>query len=513
MPAPSAEPVIDVVAAFERWVAREPGRPAVTGEGRTWTYGELGAAADRVAGHLRALGIGAESRVAVLAGRTPEMLAGLVGVLKAGAAYVPLDPAYPQDRIGYMLADSGAAAVLAERRHAGTLAYGGPELVLEELVQGGPDGPDAPPADAPPLLGDQLAYVIYTSGSTGRPKGVLVPRAAMSEFVAAAVALLGPVAAVTMVATCPTSFDFSVCDIFAPLYAGGHVMLAQDVFSLVEPDGWVTGDAVCAVPSALAQMVALGGPPPRVKAVLTGGEAMPRALLAELRARGVTRVFNIYGPTETTVSAAATLLDWDDELVSIGTPLPAVHAYVLDEELRPVPDGTSGELVVGGAQVTRGYQGRPGLTAERFLPDPFSGEPGARMYRTGDRVRRRPESGLLDYFGRLDAQVKVRGFRVELGEIEEALTSCPGVVQAAVVLRDDLPGGPRLVAYTAPSDASAPTGEQLRDHLRHSLPEHMVPGQFVTLDALPLTPIGKLDRKALPAPALRRSRSEVLPGR
>ncbi|MBD0695611.1 amino acid adenylation domain-containing protein [Streptomyces sp. CBMA123] len=510
MPAPSAEPVIDVVAAFERWTAREPGRPAVTGEGRTWTYGELGAAADRVAAHLRALGIGAESRVAVLAGRTPEMLAALVGVLKAGAAYVPLDPAYPQDRIGYMLADSGAAAVLAERRHAGTLAYDGPELVLEELVRG---GPDAPAADAPPVLDGQLAYVIYTSGSTGRPKGVLVPRGAMSEFVAAAVALLGPVASATMVATCPTSFDFSVCDIFAPLYAGGRVMLAQDVFSLVEPDGWVTGDAVCAVPSALAQMVALGGPPPRVKAVLTGGEAMPRALLAELRARGVTQVFNIYGPTETTVSAAACLLDWDDRMVSIGTPLPAVHAYVLDEELRPVPDGTSGELFVGGAQVTRGYQGRPGLTAERFLPDPFSGAPGARMYRTGDRVCRRPESGLLDYFGRLDAQVKVRGFRVELGEVEEALTSCPGVVQAAVVLRDDLPGGSRLVAYTAPAGPSAPTGEQLRDHLRRSLPEHMVPSQFVPLDALPLTPIGKLDRKALPAPALRRSRAEVLPGR
>ncbi|MEU2957372.1 amino acid adenylation domain-containing protein [Streptomyces albidoflavus] len=511
MPAPSTEPVIDVVAAFGRWVDREPGRPAVTGEGRTWTYGELGAAADRVAGHLRALGVGAESRVAVLTGRTPEMLAALVGILKAGAAYVPLDPAYPRERIGYMLGDSGAAAVLAERRHAGTLDYDGPELVLEELVSAGPDGP--PECPATPVLGGQLAYVIYTSGSTGRPKGVLVPRAAMSEFVAAAVALLGPVAAATMVATCPTSFDFSVCDIFAPLYAGGHVMLAQDVFSLVEPDGWVTGDAVCAVPSALAQMVALGGPPPRTKAVLTGGEAMPKALLAELRTRGVTQVFNIYGPTETTVSAAATLLDWDDELVSIGRPLPAIRAYVLDEGLREVPDGTPGELFVGGAQVTRGYQGRPGLTAERFLPDPFSGEPGARMYRTGDRVCRRPQTGLLDYFGRLDAQVKVRGFRVELGEIEEALTSSPGVVHAAVVLRDDLPGGPRLVAYTAPAGPSAPTGEQLRDHLRRSLPEHMVPNQFVQLDELPLTPIGKLDRKALPAPALRRSRAEVLPGR
>ncbi|MBW1600728.1 amino acid adenylation domain-containing protein [Streptomyces sp. JJ66] len=511
MPKPSAEPVVDIVTAFGRWVSREPGRPAVTGEGRTWTYGELGAAADRIAGRLRVLGVGAESRVAVLADRTPEMLAALLGILKAGAAYVPLDPAYPADRIGYMLKDSSAAAVLAERRHAGTLDYDGPELVLEELVEVGPNGPT--PAPSGPALGGQLAYVIYTSGSTGRPKGVLVPRAAMSEFITAAAALLGPVAATTMVATCPMSFDLSVCDVFVPLHAGGHVMLAQDVFSLVEPDSWVAGDAVCAVPSALAQMVALGGPPPRIKAVLTGGEAMPRALLAELRARGVSEVFNIYGPTETTVSAAATLLDWDDELVSIGRPLPAVRAYVLDEELREVPDGTPGELFVGGAQVARGYQGRPGLTAERFLPDPFSGEPGARMYQTGDRVCRRPRTGLLDYFGRLDAQVKVRGFRVELGEVEEALTSCPGVVQAAVVLRDDLPGGPRLLAYTAPAGPTAPTGAQLRDHLRSSLPEHMVPSQFVQLDELPLTPIGKLDRKALPAPAGRRSRAEVLPGR
>ncbi|MFE2923601.1 amino acid adenylation domain-containing protein [Streptomyces goshikiensis] len=503
--------VVDVVAAFEGWAARRPEHPAVTGEGRTWTYGELDAAADRIAARLRSLGIGRESRVAVLAGRTPEMLAALLGILKAQAGYVPLDPAYPRERLGYMLSDSGAAAVLAERRHTGSLEYGGPELIVEELVESAA-APDTDVSREEPLAG-QLAYLIYTSGSTGRPKGVLVPRAAMAEFVSATVGLLGPTAEGTMVATCPTSFDFSVCDIFAPLYAGGQVMLARDVFSLCEEGSWVQGDAVCAVPSALAHMVALGGPPPRVKAVLTGGEAMPKQLLADLRAAGVTEVFNIYGPTETTVSAAAALLDWDDELVSIGLPLPAVRAYVLDEELRPLPDGTSGELFVGGEQVTRGYHGRPGLTAERFLPDPFSPVPGARMYRTGDRVSRRPAGGLLDYHGRLDAQVKVRGFRVELGEIEEALTSHAGVVHAAVVLREDQPGGPRLVAYTAPDGSSAPTGEQLRTHLRRSLPEHMVPSQFVVLDALPMTPIGKLDRKALPAPARLRSRADVLPGR
>ncbi|WP_051717068.1 amino acid adenylation domain-containing protein [Streptomyces megasporus] len=507
VPARSGGEAADFVTAFERWAARQPGSPAVTGENRTWTYGELNSAADRVAGQLRALGVGRESRVAVLAGRTPEMLSALLGILKAGGAYVPLDPAYPHARLAYMLEDSGAAAVLAERRHAGTLAHGVRELVLEELTA--PGAEVSTPA-AEEVLDGQLAYVIYTSGSTGRPKGVLVSRATATEFVSAMTALLGPVAGGTMVATCPTSFDLSVCDIFVPLCSGGHVMLAPDVFALCEKDSWVRGDSVCAVPSALAQVVALGGPPPGVTSVLAGGEAMPIGLLRDLHKAGVTRVFNVYGPTETTVCATAVLLDPDDEAVSIGLPLHAVRTYVLDERLRPVPDGTPGELFIGGAQVTRGYHGRPGLTAERFLPDPFDPRPGARMYRTGDRVSRRPSSGLLDYHGRLDSQVKLRGFRIEPGEIENVLTSHPGVVHAAAVVRDDLPGGPRLVAYTTPAGPSAPTQEELRAHLRSRLPEHMVPSQFVTMDALPLTPIGKLDRSALPAPARRRSRTEVL---
>ncbi|MEU2874887.1 amino acid adenylation domain-containing protein [Streptomyces sp. NPDC007070] len=509
MSVPSERRCVDVVAAFEARTAEASDRPAVTGEGRTWTYGQLDTAAERVAARLRRLGIGAESRVAVLADRTPELVSALLGILKAGGAYVPLDPAYPRDRIAYMLADSGAAVVLAARRHAGTHAgAAGTELVLEDLLEQA-DEPAAPRAGTE-VLPDQLAYVIYTSGSTGRPKGVLVPRGAMAEFVSATVDLIGPVARQTMVATCPTSFDFSVCDIFGPLYAGGHVMLAPDALALCEQGSWVEGDAVCAVPSALASMIALGGPPARITSVLTGGEAMPVGLLRDLHRAGVTQVFNIYGPTETTVSAAATLLDPEDDAVSIGRPLPAIRAYVLDEQLRSVPDGTPGELFVGGAQVSRGYHGRPGLTAEKFLPDPFAPRPGARMYRTGDRVSRRPSTGLLDYFGRLDSQVKLRGFRVELGEIENALAAHPGVVHAAAMVRDDLPGGPRLVAYTAPAGPGAPGPEELRAHLRERLPEHMVPSQFVSLEIMPLNPIGKIDRKALPAPALRRSRAEVL---
>ncbi|MFF0458790.1 amino acid adenylation domain-containing protein [Streptomyces mexicanus] len=509
MSVPSERRCVDVVDAFEARAAEAFDRPAVTGEGRTWTYGRLNSAADRVAARLRRLGVGPESRVAVLADRTPEMVAALLGILKVGGAYVPLDPAYPRDRIAYMLADSGAVIVLAAQRHAGShVDAAGIELVLENaLVQA--DEPAAAPAGRA-RFADQLAYVIYTSGSTGRPKGVLVPRGAMSQYVSATVDLLGPVARQTMVATCPTSFDFSVCDIFAPLYAGGQVMLAPDALALCERDSWVEGDAVCAVPSALASMMALGGPPARITSVLTGGEAMPLGLLRDLHRAGVERVFNIYGPTETTVAASAALLDPEDDAVSIGLPLPAVRVYVLDEQLRPVPDGTPGELFVGGAQVSRGYHGRAGLTAERFLPDPFAPRPGARMYRTGDRVARRPSSGLLDYFGRLDSQVKLRGFRVELGEIEDALAAHPGVVHAAAVVRDDLPGGPRLIAYTAPAGPAAPGAEELRAHLRKRLPEHMMPSQFVSLDVMPLNPIGKIDRKALPAPTRRRSRAEVL---
>ncbi|MEU3934981.1 amino acid adenylation domain-containing protein [Streptomyces sp. NPDC029044] len=491
--------VPDVIEAFEARAAQHPEGPALTWGSRTWTFKELDEAADRVAARLRAAGIGRDDRVAVLAGRTPQMVAALFGVLKAGAGYVPVDPGYPRERCAHMLGDSGAAALLTHRELVGTVPFDGPVLLLEEMGQW-PATPAAPHARP---VRDQLAYVIFTSGSTGRPKGVMVTRGGMSELVAGLGDLVGTDRLHAVLAATPTSFDVSVYEIFVPLCAGGSVVLADDVFAVCDADAPVSAATVSSVPSALAQLAALGGLAGRARTVFSGGEALPGPLVRAMFDAGVTAVFNMYGPTENSVVAIAAAVTGEEAAVPIGDALPAVDAYVLDEDLRPVPDGESGELYLGGRQVSRGYQRRPGLTAEKFLPDPFAGTPGARMYRTGDRVRRRPGGGPYEFLGRWDDQVKLRGFRIELGEIEHALGAHPGVVHAAVVVRQDVPGGPRLVAYTTPDGPDAPAAGELREHVRRTLPEYMVPNVFVALAELPRTPAGKIDRNALPKPAAR----------
>ncbi|MCY0950432.1 amino acid adenylation domain-containing protein [Streptomyces sp. H27-S2] len=491
--------VPDVIEAFEARAAEHPDGPALTWAARTWTFRELDEAAERVAARLRAAGIGRDDRVAVLAGRTPQMVAALFGVLKAGAGYVPVDPGYPRDRCAHMLGDSGAAALLTHRELVGTVPYDGPVLLLEDLGQ----WPATPAGPRPRPVADQLAYVIFTSGSTGRPKGVMVTRGGMSELVGALGTLVGRDRLDSVLAATPTSFDVSVYEIFVPLCAGGSVVLADDVFAVCDADAPAVAATVSSVPSALAQLSALGGLAGRARTVFSGGEALPRTLVRTMCEAGVTAVFNMYGPTENSVVAIAADVTAEEPGVPIGHALPAVAAYVLDEDMRPVPDGASGELYLGGRQVSRGYQRRPGLTAEKFLPDPFSALPGARMYRTGDRVRRRPDGGPYEFLGRWDDQVKLRGFRIELGEVEHALAAHPGVVHAAVVVREDLPGGPRMVAYTTPDGPDAPAAGELRDHVRRILPEYMVPNVFVALDGLPRTPAGKIDRNALPRPAAR----------
>ncbi|WP_061298880.1 non-ribosomal peptide synthetase [Herbidospora cretacea] len=475
---PGASPVPDLVAAQ---AARTPDAVAVVGEERL-TYRELMDRADAVAGRLQQAGVRPGDLVAVSAKRSERLVAGVLGIWRAGASYLPLDPAYPAGRLDYVLADSGASALLADAD--GDLA--GPVRV--EL-----DGPPAARrAEAP---GDR-AYVIYTSGSTGKPKGVEVGHAALTNLLLSIrdETRSGPSA--TWLAVTSLSFDISGLELWLPLITGGRVVIATEaqggdgaaLRSLVSAHG-VTH--VQATPSTWRLLADAGFEAPVT--ALVGGEALPLPLAARLRPR-VARLFNVYGPTETTIWSTIAEIPPDPARISIGGPLAATGLLVLDDDLRPVPAGVPGELFITGAGLARGYLGRPALTAERFLPCPFGAE-GARMYRTGDRVRVR--DGGLEFLGRTDDQVKVRGHRVELGEIEAVLLG--HAREAAVAVHDE-----ELVAYTVGAAGD------LRREAARVLPAYMVPSAFVALDRMPLTPNGKLDRAALPAPVLVPEESDLV---
>ncbi|MEO3807571.1 amino acid adenylation domain-containing protein [Sphaerisporangium sp. B11E5] len=464
-----------------------------TGEALSLTYAEVAAAADGVARELVRAGAGRGTVVAVFAERSAAAVAAFLGTMRAGAAYLPLDPGYPPDRIATVLADSGAAVVLARPELAHLLpAHDATVIALDPRADHGDPHGDvlAPlPADLPDGPGpDDPAYVLYTSGSTGRPKGVVVPHRALTGFLLAMRDLLGAGPGDVWLAVTSTSFDISGLEMYLPLITGARAVVAAPG---VARDGaalarLVAGAGVTHVqltPSGWRVLLAAGFTGPHLKA-LVGGEALPLPLAAELRAK-VGRLWNMYGPTETTIWSTAWEVPENPAAVSIGEPIAGTSVHVVDQDLELVPPGVPGELVIGGAGVADGYLGRPALTAERFAPDPFGG-PGARVYRTGDTVRRRA-GGALEFLGRSDGQVKLRGHRIELGEIEAALESQPGVRQAAVVVRDQT-----LVAYVA--------GEPDRDALAARLPSFMVPAVFVRMDTLPLTPNGKLDRRALPEP-------------
>ncbi|WP_143264169.1 non-ribosomal peptide synthetase, partial [Amycolatopsis kentuckyensis] len=474
---------------FEAQAARTPDAVAVVCGDRSLTYAELDEQADRLAGVLVDRGAGPERFVAVSLPRTERILVALLGVLKSGAAYLPVDPAYPADRKELILDDAAPALLLTPDGHGPgsvpALAFDDPALLESTSAarRGRATNPDHP------------AYVIHTSGSTGRPKGVVVAHRSAANLMAWARDDFGDVfrPGSTVVASTSLNFDVSVFEIFAPLVAGATVEIVRDVLALGEgehtgrPVGLVSG-----VPSAFAQLLAQGAVSVRPSTVVLAGEALTRHALLDIRnALPGSRIANIYGPTESTVYATAWYHD-TDRTPPIGRPIAGIRAYVLDRGLRPVPVGVPGELHLGGAGVARGYLGRPGLTASRFVADP-AGEPGARMYRTGDVVRWTAR-GELEYLGRADDQVKIRGFRIEPGEVEAALRKHPAVTEAVVVARTD-GGHQRLVAYVVPE---APA--DLREFLGASLPAHLVPSAFVPLDRLPLNANGKLDRRALPAP-------------
>jgi amino acid adenylation domain-containing protein/non-ribosomal peptide synthase protein (TIGR01720 family) len=504
----AAVPAGPINRLLEAQVERAPDRVAVVHAGSEaaaahLSYAELNRQANRLAHHLRGLGLAAEQRVALCSGRSPEVIVALLAILKAGCAYVPLDPRYPLQRLGLMLEDAAAGALIANAA--------APAGLTDTVVPVALVGPGAAPwrglsgedlAEAP--AADALAYVIYTSGSTGRPKGVQVAHRALVNFLAAMRRQLAPSAGDRLLAVTSLSFDIAGLELWLPLLAGATVEVVGD--EAVADGGRLRqllarGGAsfMQATPSTWQLLLEAGWQAEAGCTILCGGEALPYQLAARLSERGAA-AYNLYGPTETTIwSALHRLAGGGGAWTSLGRPLANTQLHCLDRRLQPVAIGAVGELLIGGAGLARGYLGRPDLTAERFVPDPFSQEPGARLYRTGDLARRQGD-GTIEFCGRLDHQVKIRGFRIELGEIEAALARCPGVQEAVVVARRDNLDDPRLVAYVAGAAGQVPEPGAVRALLREWLPEHMVPPAVVRLDALPRTPNGKLDRRALPAP-------------
>ncbi|HYR09422.1 MAG TPA: amino acid adenylation domain-containing protein, partial [Longimicrobium sp.] len=479
---------------FEARAARTPDAVALVHEAESLTYAELNARANRLAHHLIRLGVGPEVRAGVCLERGVEMVTALLAVLKAGGAYVPLDPAYPAERLAFTLADAGVPVLLTQETLRGLLpAQAGVRVVSVDgaAAQIAAERAENPERRAEPR---NLAYLIYTSGSTGIPKGVAIQHGSAAALLGWAWGVYTDEELSGVLASTSISFDLSVYEFFVPLSRGGRVIVVENALAL--PSSAAAGEVrlINTVPSAIAALLQ-GGIPAGVKTVNLAGEPLKQALVEALYAHGIERVYDLYGPSEDTTYSTGTLRRAGG-VANIGRAIANSQAYVLDAALRPAPIGVPGELYLGGAGLARGYLGRPALTAERFVPDPFSVKGGARRYRTGDRARWLAD-GAIEYLGRLDHQVKVRGFRIELGEIEAVLRRHGSVTDCVVMARAEA-GEQRLVAYVVGGVEAA----ELRAHLRQSLPEYMVPAAFVFMDALPLTPNGKLDRKALPASEL-----------
>jgi amino acid adenylation domain-containing protein len=513
--APVLGPPATLAELFARQAAATPDRVALAFRHRQVTFAALAAACARLAGRVAALGVGPESRVAVCAGRSPEMVAGLLSVAAAGAAYVPLDPSYPAERLAFMLSDSSAQALLAGPGAPPELdGFTGAVLRLEAVLDPVP-GPAAPfsPAPAPDLSG--LSYVLYTSGSTGTPKAALNHHLGIWNRLAWMQRRFPLDDGDRVLQKTPYSFDVSLWELFLPLAVGARLELAEpeghrDPVLLTRALAERRITALQLVPSQLALLVEHGGLGEAgrdLARLFCGGEALSAELARRAREAVAAELYNFYGPAEAAVDV--TFEPYRESpagpTVPIGRALDNVAVHLMDGSLEPVPLGVAGELAVGGVHVGRGYLGRPRATAERFVPDPFAGAPGARLYRSGDLGRRLPD-GRIVFLGRLDHQVKVRGQRVELGEVEAALRSLPGVGDAVAVARGE-GADRRLVAYltAAPGPGGAPedlpAARELHRALAERLPEPMLPSAFVVLDAFPLTPSGKVDRRALPEPA------------
>ncbi len=502
-------------ACFERSAERAPEAIALICGAATLSYGELDRRANRLAHHLIARGVKPDDRVALCLDRGFDLVVAMLGTLKAGGSYVPLDPSCPDDRLAYMLADCAPSAVLvsdalAARVHA--LGGDGPAAIRVD------DAPAfaAQPTHAPSVAGLHdgcLAYMIYTSGSTGRPKGVMIEHRGLMNYLRHAHAHYLDDEVQGAVVSTPVAFDATVTSLMTPWLSGRPVVLLSEDPVEVVPQLLARFEAPAPwlfklTPAHLEALAGLSPAPvsstPHV--LVVGGEQLAARTVARLRERVLPDavIVNEYGPTETVVGCTTFFSRADarppaSPAVPIGRPTANMRLYLLDDHGGPVPDGVTGEIHIGGAQMARGYFGRVDLTAERFLHDPFSTGPDARMYRTGDLARRLPD-GELEYLGRNDFQVKIRGFRIELGEIEAALSACPGVRDAVVLAREDLPGDKRLVAYVLAEDDAPMDADALRVALARELADYMLPSAFVAMQAWPLTANGKIDRRALPAP-------------
>ncbi|WP_395364480.1 non-ribosomal peptide synthetase [Streptomyces sp. YH02] len=503
------EAPVTLAELLERRAKDRPDATALASAGETLTYEEFNGRANRLARILLAHGAGPEKLVALALPRSVDMVVATLAVAKTGAAFLPVDPAYPADRIAFVLADAAPALVVTDRTSADRLppGTGTDPLVIDEPATADriATAPDANPAlielDAP-LTAAGLAYVIYTSGTTGTPKGVAVTHGGLAGLAAATVERMAVDTDSRLLQFASPSFDAYVFELLAVLEAGATLV--------VPPSGTLAGETLAEVltgldvshavlpPVAAASVPAeeLGG----IRSLLVAGEACTAELVERWTGRD-RRMVNAYGPTEVTVCATMTEPLTAAGTPSLGTAIPGARVHVLDAELRPVAVGETGELYVSGDGLARGYLRRPGLTAERFVADPFAAD-GSRMYRTGDLVSPRPDGG-LDFHGRADDQVKLRGFRIELGEVASVLAGHPSVDQAVAVVREDQPGSRQLVAYVIVGKLygkPAPSSAELREFAARNLPEHMVPAACVTVTAFPTTPNGKLDRQALPAP-------------
>jgi amino acid adenylation domain-containing protein len=511
---------------FEEQVQRSPRLTAVIYKGRRLSYEELNTKADSLAFLLRACGAGPDVIVGVCLERSFEMIVTLLGVLKAGAAYLPLDPEFPAERLQVMLEDS-LAPILVTQKHLLSRFSNSPAQVVtvdsfaekpfDHYRNGGVsslsgevlerDIQNSRARSANEATGHNLAYVIYTSGSTGKPKGVMIEHRNVSNFFAGMDRVIGRESGVWLAAT-SISFDISVLELFWTLARGFTVVLQADAERLA-----LSGEY--SIPSQLrqyrvthfqctpsmAQLLAADDDCLKslrnLRKLMLGGEAFPAALVATLTRTVTGEILNLYGPTETAIWSSTYSLRGNETSVPIGRPIANTEMYVLDAELQPLPAGIAGELFIGGDGVGRGYLNRPELTAERFLPDPFRPDRLGRIYKTGDLARYRAD-GEIEFLGRIDNQIKIRGFRIEPEEIESVLGQHPAVQASAVVGYEEAPAEKRLVAYLVAKETENITSSELRIFLRQKLPSHMVPSEVVLLESLPLTPNGKIDRKALP---------------